>query len=87
MQLGSTELLLAGNRSRQREEMEKAKMKGRKEKTEKIGSTHLMEDKVEPREHAQHSAHRGDDQVHRGDDQELSLTCKYNKFAPNTHIA
>ena len=54
--------------------MKKAMMKGRKEQTEKIGSTHLMEDKVEPGECAQHSVHRGDDQVHRGDDQELSLT-------------
>ena len=62
-------------------------MRGRKEQTEKIGSTHLMEDKVEPRECAQQNVHRGDDQVHRGDDQEPSLTCKENKFAPNTHIA
>ena len=87
MQLGSTELLLTGNRSRQREEKKKVMMKGRKEQAEKIGSTYLMEDKAEPRVRAQHSVHRGDDQDRQDPFEELSLTCKYNKFAPNTHIA
>ena len=76
MQLGSTELLIAGNRSRQREEMQNTMMKGRKEQTEKTGSTHLKEDKVEPRDCAQQTVHRGGDQAHRGDDQKPSLTCK-----------
>ena len=85
--MGSTELLLTGDRSRQREEKKKSVMKGRKEQAEKIGSTCLMEDKAEPRVRAQHSVHRKDDQDRQDPFEEPSLICKYNKFAPIIHIA